>query len=84
MLCRACAALIQLMAAAEAGRDVLYITVDDNDLVEDMFHLHDLLTRRQITVGEELSLTDHFQSSNYLMLLFSTKCARFSTLAVVV
>lgn len=44
-------ALLQLMAAAEAGRDVAYFTFGDADLMRDVHDLHTFLTDRQVTVG---------------------------------
>ncbi|KAI0212168.1 Poly(ADP-ribose) glycohydrolase [Lamellibrachia satsuma] len=44
-------ALIQLMAAAEAGRDVCYFTYKDNTLTQDIYNIHKLITDRNLTVG---------------------------------
>ncbi|KAI4891586.1 hypothetical protein NFI96_020978 [Prochilodus magdalenae] len=44
-------ALLQIMAAAEAGRDVAYFTFGDADLMRDVHGLHAFLTEQQITVG---------------------------------
>lgn len=45
-------ALIQLMAAAEAGRDVAYFTFGDAQLMRDVHEMHTFLTERQVTVGK--------------------------------
>lgn len=45
-------ALIQLMAAAEAGRDVAYFTFGDAQLMRDVHAVHSFLTDRQVTIGE--------------------------------
>lgn len=45
-------ALIQLMAAAEAGRDVAYFTFGDAALMRDVHSMHALLTERRVTVGK--------------------------------
>uniref|UniRef100_A0A8C6NPR5 poly(ADP-ribose) glycohydrolase n=1 Tax=Nothobranchius furzeri TaxID=105023 RepID=A0A8C6NPR5_NOTFU len=44
-------ALIQMMAAAEAGRDVAYFTFGDAQLMRDVHEMHTFLTERQVTVG---------------------------------
>ncbi|XP_051503509.1 poly(ADP-ribose) glycohydrolase [Myxocyprinus asiaticus] len=44
-------ALLQLMAAAEAGRDVAYFTFGDEGLMSDVHDLHTFLKDRHITVG---------------------------------
>ncbi len=45
-------ALIQLMAAAEAGRDVAYFTFGDAQLMRDVHEIHTFLTQRRVTVGK--------------------------------
>ncbi|XP_072247030.1 poly(ADP-ribose) glycohydrolase [Leuresthes tenuis] len=49
-------ALIQLMAAAEAGRDMAYFTFGDAQLMRDVHEMHSFLTVRQVTVGQLYSL----------------------------
>ncbi|XP_077481464.1 poly(ADP-ribose) glycohydrolase isoform X1 [Stigmatopora argus] len=49
-------ALLQMLAAAEAGRDVAYFTFGDSQLVTDVHSMHSFLTRRRITVGEVYDL----------------------------
>ena len=44
-------ALIQLMAAAVAERDVCYFTYKDNKLTQDIYDIHKLITDRRLTVG---------------------------------
>ena len=44
--------LIQLMAAAETGRDVAYFTFGDEKLRDDLNDMHKLLTDRNVTVGQ--------------------------------
>ncbi|CAM9284115.1 unnamed protein product, partial [Lampetra planeri] len=44
-------ALIQLMAAAEAGRDVAYFTFGDAHLMSDVHKMHTLLREKQVTVA---------------------------------
>lgn len=46
------AALLQLMAAAEAGRDVAYFTFGDLVLMRDVHELHTFLTDKQVSVGK--------------------------------
>lgn len=45
-------AMIQLMAAAEAGRDMAYFTFGDAQLMRDVHKMHTFLTERQISVGK--------------------------------
>uniref|UniRef100_A0A8C5HPV7 poly(ADP-ribose) glycohydrolase n=1 Tax=Gouania willdenowi TaxID=441366 RepID=A0A8C5HPV7_GOUWI len=49
-------ALIQLMAAAEAERDVAYFTFGDSLLMKDVHEMHTFLTERRVTVGHLYSL----------------------------
>ncbi|KAL4640057.1 poly(ADP-ribose) glycohydrolase isoform X3 [Arapaima gigas] len=44
-------ALLQIMAAAEVGRDVAYFTFGDADLMRDVHKMHSFLTERNVTVG---------------------------------
>ncbi|KAF7655915.1 hypothetical protein LDENG_00048490 [Lucifuga dentata] len=55
-------ALIQLMAAAEAGRDVAYFTFGDAQLMRDVYEMHTFLTERQITVGRLYNLLHQYFS----------------------
>ncbi|XP_062286812.1 poly(ADP-ribose) glycohydrolase isoform X2 [Scomber scombrus] len=55
-------ALIQLMAAAEAGRDVAYFTFGDAQLMRDVHSMHTFLTERQVTVGRLYSLLNQYSS----------------------
>uniref|UniRef100_A0A3Q2TU85 poly(ADP-ribose) glycohydrolase n=1 Tax=Fundulus heteroclitus TaxID=8078 RepID=A0A3Q2TU85_FUNHE len=53
-------ALIQLMAAAQAGRDVAYFTFGDAQLMRDVHEMHTFLTERRVTVGHLYSLLNHY------------------------
>jgi len=44
--------LLQIMAAAEAGRDVVYFTFGDSTLVKDGGEMYDFLVRENVNVGE--------------------------------
>lgn len=55
-------ALIQLMAAAEAGRDVAYYTFGDAQLMRDVHEIHTFLTKRQVTVGRLYYLLNQYSS----------------------
>ncbi|XP_070834149.1 poly(ADP-ribose) glycohydrolase isoform X1 [Chaetodon trifascialis] len=55
-------ALIQLMAAAEAGRDVAYFTFGDAQLMRDVHEIHTFLTERKVTVGRLYSLLIQYSS----------------------
>uniref|UniRef100_A0A7N8WS10 poly(ADP-ribose) glycohydrolase n=1 Tax=Mastacembelus armatus TaxID=205130 RepID=A0A7N8WS10_9TELE len=54
--------LIQLMAAAEAGRDVAYFTFGDAELMKDVHKMHTFLTERQVTVGRLYSLLNQYST----------------------
>lgn len=49
-------ALLQMMAAAEAERDLMYFTFGDADLVKDVLHIHKLITDTHATVGSVFRL----------------------------
>ncbi|KAG8000133.1 Myoferlin, partial [Nibea albiflora] len=55
-------ALIQLMAAAEAGRDMAYFTFGDAQLMRDVHEIHTFLTERQVTVGRLYSLLNQYSN----------------------
>ncbi|KAM4715523.1 poly(ADP-ribose) glycohydrolase [Anableps anableps] len=56
-------ALIQMLAAAEAGRDVAYFTFGDSQLMTDVHNMHFFLTQRNISVGEVYDLLGQYYSS---------------------
>ncbi|KAI0212169.1 Poly(ADP-ribose) glycohydrolase [Lamellibrachia satsuma] len=58
-------ALIQLMAAAAAGRDVCYFTYKDNSLTQDIYNIHKLITDRGLTVGDVWRLICDYSTSPY-------------------
>lgn len=45
-------ALIQLLAAAAAERDVVYFTFGDSELMRDIYSMHTFLTERKLNVGK--------------------------------
>uniref|UniRef100_A0A8D0GPC3 poly(ADP-ribose) glycohydrolase n=1 Tax=Sphenodon punctatus TaxID=8508 RepID=A0A8D0GPC3_SPHPU len=45
-------ALIQILAAAEAGRDVVYFTFGDAELMRDIYSMHTFLTEKGQAVGD--------------------------------
>lgn len=49
-------ALIQILAAAVAERDVVYFTFGDAELMRDIYSMHTFLTERKLTVGEVYKL----------------------------
>lgn len=53
-------ALLQMLAAAEAGRDVVYFTFGDELLMRDVHRMHTLLTEQNITVGVIYSLLEEY------------------------
>ncbi|XP_061788140.1 poly(ADP-ribose) glycohydrolase-like [Nerophis lumbriciformis] len=56
-------ALLQMLAAAEAGRDVAYFTFGDSQLMTDVHDMHSLLTLRNISVGEVYELLVEYYSA---------------------
>ncbi|KAM3605799.1 uncharacterized protein V6R79_005005 [Siganus canaliculatus] len=58
-------ALIQLMAAAEAGRDMAYFTFGDAQLMRDVNEIHSFLTNKKVTVGRLYSLLNQYSSLVY-------------------
>ncbi|TKS89751.1 Poly(ADP-ribose) glycohydrolase [Collichthys lucidus] len=56
-------ALLQMLAAAEAGRDVAYFTFGDSKLMTDVYNMHSFLTQRKISVGEVYDLLGQYYSS---------------------
>uniref|UniRef100_A0A667XU69 poly(ADP-ribose) glycohydrolase n=1 Tax=Myripristis murdjan TaxID=586833 RepID=A0A667XU69_9TELE len=56
-------ALLQMLAAAEAGRDVAYFTFGDSQLMTDVHNMHAFLTARNISVGEVYDLLGQYYSS---------------------
>jgi len=55
--------LLQLMAAAEAGRDVVYFTFGDSSLVRDGGEMYKFLVKEKLTVGDLYKLIKRFGSS---------------------
>ncbi|XP_028651315.1 poly(ADP-ribose) glycohydrolase isoform X1 [Erpetoichthys calabaricus] len=53
-------ALLQIMAAAEAGRDVAYFTFNDTQLMKDVHEMHTFLTQRKVTIGIIAQLLDQY------------------------
>ncbi|NXL42117.1 PARG glycohydrolase, partial [Podilymbus podiceps] len=45
-------ALIQILAAAEAGRDVVYFTFGDAELMRDIYSMHTFLCEKGQTIGD--------------------------------
>ncbi|KAJ8339498.1 hypothetical protein SKAU_G00362840 [Synaphobranchus kaupii] len=58
-------ALIQMMAASVAKRDVAYFTVEDSHLELDLRRIHHFLTRRKVTVGRLYKTLEDFCSALY-------------------
>ncbi|KAG7492729.1 hypothetical protein MATL_G00017930 [Megalops atlanticus] len=56
-------ALLQMLAAAEAGRDVAYFTFGDSDLMRDVHEMHSFLTQRRISVGQVYGLLEQYYST---------------------
>lgn len=49
-------ALIQILAAAESGRDVVYFTFGDVELMRDIYSMHTFLCEKGQTVGEHTKI----------------------------
>ncbi|KAJ8339499.1 hypothetical protein SKAU_G00362850 [Synaphobranchus kaupii] len=58
-------ALIQMMAASVAKRDVAYFTFKDSHLELDLRKIHHFLTRRKVTVGRLYKTLEDFCSALY-------------------
>ncbi|KAG8434997.1 hypothetical protein GDO86_013089 [Hymenochirus boettgeri] len=56
-------ALIQLLAAAEAGRDVVYFTFGDQELMRDIYLMYSFLTDRNKSVGDVYKLLIDYYNS---------------------
>ncbi|KAG5855466.1 hypothetical protein ANANG_G00049340 [Anguilla anguilla] len=55
-------ALLQMMAAAEAGRDVAYFTFGDDRLMRDVHEMHLFLSQQRVSVGVVYGLLDQYYS----------------------
>lgn len=53
-------ALLQMLAAAEAGRDVAYFTFGDVQLMTDVHRMHSFLCQQHATVGELYDLLEQY------------------------
>ncbi|KAL0964811.1 hypothetical protein UPYG_G00329300 [Umbra pygmaea] len=56
-------ALLQVLAASEAGRDVAYFTFGDSDLMMDVYSMHLFLTERDVSVGAVYRLLGQYYRS---------------------
>ncbi|KAJ8286386.1 hypothetical protein GJAV_G00038700 [Gymnothorax javanicus] len=56
-------ALIQMMAAAVAQRDMAYFTFKDSHLEYDLCKIHHFLTKHQVTVGRLYGMLENFCSA---------------------
>ncbi|XP_078095384.1 poly(ADP-ribose) glycohydrolase-like [Mustelus asterias] len=56
-------ALIQMMAAARAGRDVIYFTFGDTALEENIHEMHQFLQRKDFTVGQLYSVLERYSKT---------------------
>ncbi|XP_026171507.1 poly(ADP-ribose) glycohydrolase isoform X3 [Mastacembelus armatus] len=56
-------AMLQMLAAAEAGRDIVYFTFGDSQLMTDVHKMHSFLTQRNISVGDIYGLLGQYYSS---------------------
>ncbi|XP_021497401.1 poly(ADP-ribose) glycohydrolase isoform X2 [Meriones unguiculatus] len=63
-------ALIQILAAAAAERDVVYFTFGDSELMRDIYSMHTFLTERKLNVGKVFKL---------LLRYYNEECRNCST-----
>lgn len=63
-------ALIQILAAAAAERDVVYFTFGDSELMRDIYSMHTFLTERKLDVGKVYKL---------LLRYYNEECRNCST-----
>ncbi|XP_048472210.1 poly(ADP-ribose) glycohydrolase isoform X3 [Rhincodon typus] len=54
--------LLQMMAAAEAGRDVVYFTFGDRELMMEIYEMHKFLIEKEQTVGQIYKLLERYYS----------------------
>ncbi|KAM4637051.1 poly(ADP-ribose) glycohydrolase isoform 2-T2 [Discoglossus pictus] len=61
-------ALLQILACAEAERDIVYFTFGDSELMKDIHRMHSFLTEKNLTVGDVytllLSYSEEFRNSS--------------------
>nr|CAD7573916.1 unnamed protein product [Timema californicum] len=58
-------ALLQLMAAGQADRDLVYFTFGDTQLRDDVYEIHAMLTSHGITVGELWHMLVQYNEHKY-------------------
>lgn len=58
-------ALLQILAASQAGRDVVYFTFGDHQLMKEIYNMHSALAKSGLTVGDVYKL---------LMQYYNTEC----------
>lgn len=56
-------ALIQILAAAESGRDIVYFTFGDVELMRDIYSMHTFLCEKNQTVGEHKEIFSFMQTT---------------------
>ena len=57
-------ALIQIMAAAECGRETFYFTFGDEELCKDISEIYDTLINDNVTVSKLYQILVSFQDQN--------------------
>ncbi|KAF4517951.1 hypothetical protein B566_EDAN005318 [Ephemera danica] len=71
-------AIIQMMAAAEAGRDIAYFTFGNTQLMKNLARLHSLLTEQEVTVGKMFrALVDYYRKYSTPKGTFSCSLLKF-------
>ncbi|CAB3361186.1 Hypothetical predicted protein [Cloeon dipterum] len=56
--------VLQLLAASECGRDLVYFTFRDKSLIEPLYDLHSLFLQKEATVGEVYRNLMEYKPSN--------------------
>ncbi|CAG5132498.1 unnamed protein product, partial [Candidula unifasciata] len=64
-------ALIQLMAASVANRDICYLTFGDTELCLQIGHIYDILKARDICIKDIMKILKEYSHSNTSDLLFT-------------
>ncbi|KAL5018027.1 hypothetical protein ScPMuIL_003749 [Solemya velum] len=77
-------ALIQLMAAAQAKRDVCYLTFDDTNLRDDLYKIHEYLTvTNPLGIGNILKLIEQYRANKIIFHVHKPKMNLFQYIVAV-
>ena len=59
-LCFFVLAIIQLIAASQAGRALVYLTFRDQNLVQSFYEVYEYLTKEKVTVKDLCTYLQHY------------------------